>query len=65
MSIPSSLLITVKLFSLNKEQERALRIVANHAVKSNGEHLKIYLGGMAGTGKSQVIKALIHFLAEG
>ena len=38
--------------------------MANYAVESNGEHLKMYLGGMAGTGKSQVIKALIHFFAE-
>lgn len=55
---------TAKLFSLNKEQERAFRIVANHAVDPSGEHLKMYLGGMAGTGKSQVIKALTHFFPE-
>ena len=55
---------TVLKFSLNTEQERAFRIVANHAIESNGEHLKMYLGGMAGTGKSQVIKALIHFFAK-
>ena len=54
---------TVLEFSLNEAQERAFRIVANHAVEPNGEHLKMYLGGMAGTGKSQVIKALIHFFA--
>ena len=51
----------VKKFTLNEEQERAFRIVANHAVQSSGEQLKMYLGGMAGTGKSQVIKSLIHF----
>ena len=55
---------TIKLFSLNKKQECAFRIVANHAVKPTGEHLKMYLGRMAGTGKSQVIKALIYFFAE-
>ena len=55
---------TVLEFSLNEAQERAFRIVANHAVEPNGEHLKMYLGGMAGTGKSQVIKALTHFFAE-
>ena len=54
----------VQQFSLNEAQERAFRIVANHAVESCGEHLKMYLGGMAGTGKSQVIKALTHFFAE-
>ena len=54
----------VLLFHLNKEQERAFRIVANHATQNTGEQLKMYLGGMAGTGKSQVIKALTHFFHE-
>ena len=43
---------TATQFSLNKAQECAFRIVANHAIESNGEQLKIYLGGMARTGKS-------------
>lgn len=51
---------TVKSFTLNKEQERAFRIIANHTVHNGGEQLKMYLGGMAGTGKSQVIKALTN-----
>ena len=51
----------VKNFSLNTEQERAFRIVANHHVNEYKDQLKMYLGGMAGTGKSQVIKALTHF----
>ena len=55
---------TVVKYSLNEEQERAFRIVANHAVQPSGEHLKMYLEGMAGTGKSQVIKALTYFFAE-
>ncbi len=55
---------TATEFSLNEAQECTFRIVANHAVESNGEQLKMYLGGMAGTGKSQVIKALGHFFAE-
>lgn len=55
---------TVKQFQLNDEQERAFRIIANHACLKQPEQLKMYLGGMAGTGKSQVIKALTHFFAE-
>jgi hypothetical protein len=51
----------VQEFSLNEEQERAFRIVANHATMKKSEQLKMYLGGMGGTGKSQVIKALITF----
>ena len=46
---------TVTKFRLNLEQERAFRIVANHSSSSASEQLKMYLGGMAGTGKSQVI----------
>ncbi|VDB90195.1 unnamed protein product [Peniophora sp. CBMAI 1063] len=52
----------VKDFSLNSEQERAFRIIANHAsLGTLVDPLKMYIGGMAGTGKSQVIKALIAF----
>ena len=52
---------TVEKFSLNSEQERAFRIIANHAISTNQEQLRMYLGGMGGTGKSQVIKALSSF----
>jgi hypothetical protein len=55
---------TVKNFGLNKEQERAFRIVANHAVSPQSEQLKMYLGGMGGTGKSQVIKSLKKFFEQ-
>ena len=55
---------TIKLFTLNKEQARAFAIVANHATAENPDQLKMYLGGMAGTGKSQVIKALMHFFTQ-
>ena len=43
---------TATQFSLNKAQECAFRIVANHAIESTGEQLKMHLGGMAGIGKS-------------
>ncbi|KAF6742917.1 hypothetical protein DFP72DRAFT_746645, partial [Ephemerocybe angulata] len=45
-------------WKLNKEQERAYKIVANHATLSGPQQLRMYLGGMGGTGKTQVIKAL-------
>ena len=54
---------TVKRFKLNKEQERAFKIVVNHASSKYSEQLKMYIGGMGGTGKSQVLKALSHFFA--
>ncbi|KIM40839.1 hypothetical protein M413DRAFT_72331, partial [Hebeloma cylindrosporum] len=47
-------------YSLNKDQERAFRIVANHAATVNPLQLKMFLNGMAGTGKTQVIKALME-----
>ena len=50
---------------LNKEQERAFRIVANHATNHYSESLKMYIGGIGGTGKSQVLKALTHFFLLG
>ena len=60
-----NILITVlQKFKLNLEQERAFRIVANHATIDNPTQLKMYLGGMGGTGKSQVLKALIEFFKE-
>ncbi|KAJ6489135.1 hypothetical protein C8R45DRAFT_791378, partial [Mycena sanguinolenta] len=52
---------TINAFNLNVEQERAFRIVANHSLEAIAEPLRMYLGGVGGTGKSQVIKALIHF----
>ena len=55
---------TVQNFSLNKEQERAFRIIANHAISENPEQLRMYLGGMGGTGKTQVIKALSCFFTQ-
>src|SRR5207253_5799052 len=52
---------TIREFQLNIEQERAFRIVANHAVSPKSEQLKMYMGGMGGTGKTQVIKCLQKF----
>ncbi|KAH7908099.1 hypothetical protein BJ138DRAFT_1013472, partial [Hygrophoropsis aurantiaca] len=51
-------------FSLNPEQDRAFRIVANHATMESPDQLKMHLGGMAGTGKSQVIRALTKFFKD-
>ncbi len=51
-------------FSLNKEQERAFKIITNHATCNTTERLQMYLGGMAGTGKSQVLKAVTKFFED-
>ena len=55
---------SISKFQLNSEQERAFRIISNHAMMEKPEKLCMYLGGMGGTGKSQVIKALMHFFNE-
>ncbi len=46
-------------YGLNEGQERAFKIVAQHASTINPLQLKMFLNGMAGTGKTQVIKALM------
>ncbi len=52
---------TINKFSLNTEQKRAFKIVANHSLEPNSDQLKMYLAGMGGTGKSRVINALMEF----
>lgn len=45
-------------FTLNSEQERAFRIIAEHAVRqSDADPIRMFLGGAGGTGKSRVIDA--------
>lgn len=51
-------------FKLNHEQDRAFRIVANHAISPYIDQLRMYIGGMGGTGKTQVLKALVHFFEQ-
>ncbi|KAJ7705903.1 hypothetical protein B0H16DRAFT_1271885, partial [Mycena metata] len=51
-------------FDLNEEQTRAFMIVANHASEPQKSPLRMYLGGMGGTGKSRVFKAIVEFFAR-
>jgi len=51
----------VSEFTLNCEQEHVFRIVTNHVYQEKNEQLKMYIGGMGGTDKSQVLKALMRF----
>ena len=46
-------------YELNEEQERAYRIVANHSCSESPDQLKMHMSGMAGTGKTRVLEALI------
>ncbi|KAL1671105.1 hypothetical protein EV122DRAFT_227097, partial [Schizophyllum commune] len=51
----------VSEFSLNADQQRAFTLIANHAGGVQAEPLRMFMGGMGGTGKSTVIHALIEF----
>jgi hypothetical protein len=57
----NNLMDTISQQHTLNEQERAFRIIANHIVLPNSEPLKMYIGGMGGTGKSQVLKAVSDF----
>ncbi|KAF6741291.1 hypothetical protein DFP72DRAFT_755134, partial [Ephemerocybe angulata] len=46
---------------LNDGQQKAFRIVANHALCIDPPQLLMHLGGLGGTGKSTVIRALCQF----
>ncbi|PBK59135.1 hypothetical protein ARMSODRAFT_899705, partial [Armillaria solidipes] len=48
-------------FGLNYEQERAFRIVTDHSSGPKSIPLKMYIGGMGGTGKTHVLQALISY----
>ncbi|KAK0442071.1 hypothetical protein EV421DRAFT_1710922 [Armillaria borealis] len=48
-------------FALNYEQERAFRLVTNHSSGPKGSPLKMYIGGMGGTGKTRVLQALVAY----
>ncbi|KAF8239960.1 hypothetical protein L208DRAFT_1556261 [Tricholoma matsutake] len=50
----------LKKYDLNEEQERAYQIVANHSCSESPDQLKMNMSGMAGTGKTRVLEALIE-----
>ena len=51
----------MKDYTLNADQECAFWIISNHITEPSAEQLKMYIGGMSSTGKSQVLKALMKF----
>jgi hypothetical protein len=54
----------VQKFTLNREQARAFRIVAEHSTKEKPSPLRMFIGGPGGTGKSRVITALKEFFDQ-
>jgi hypothetical protein len=51
-------------FTLNTEQARAFRIIAQHSTKSNPDPLRMFIGGPGGTGKSRVINTLTEYFTR-
>lgn len=51
-------------YTLNEEQARAFKIIAEHSLNPQAPQLKMYLGGAGGTGKSRVLQALTAFFRE-
>lgn len=51
----------IEHWTLNSEQARAFRIVAEHSLQKRPDQLRMFLSGPGGTGKSRVIDALTDF----
>ncbi|KAF8220725.1 hypothetical protein L208DRAFT_1538249 [Tricholoma matsutake] len=54
----------LKKYELNEEQERAYHIVANHSCSESPEQLKLNMSGMASTGKTRVLEALMELFTQ-
>ena len=56
---------TIEKFSLNRKQKVAFKLITGNVVKrlrkESVQQIIAYIGGPGGTGKSQVIKAVVHF----
>ncbi len=57
-SVASTVVLELKL---NSEQERAFHIVTQHMECPLPKQFKMFIGGMGGTGKTQVLRALIKY----
>jgi hypothetical protein len=49
--------------SLNTEQARAVAVIAKHEFEASETQLLMYVGGLAGTGKSEIIKSVEEYFA--
>ena len=54
----------IKKWTLNTEQARAFKIVAEHSLIQSQNGLQMYLGGPGGTGKSRVINTLQDYFKQ-
>ncbi|KAJ3557162.1 hypothetical protein NM688_g1617 [Phlebia brevispora] len=54
----------IDAFHLNADQTRAFSLIATQLSGTHNRPLLMYLGGMGGTGKSQIIKAIMTYLGN-
>ncbi|KAK0231891.1 hypothetical protein EDD85DRAFT_742934, partial [Armillaria nabsnona] len=54
----------INKWTLNSEQSKAFRIIAEHSLEKKQCLLRMFLGGQSRTGKSRVINALCDFFRK-
>ncbi len=54
----------INKWTLNSEQSKAFRIIAEHSLEKKRRPLRMFLGGQGGMGKSRVINALRDFFRK-
>lgn len=59
-TLHSTVMQLAQVYHLNDEQSRTYQIIASHVLSRNSPQLRMLVHGMAGTGKSQVIKCVIN-----
>ncbi|KAJ7086529.1 hypothetical protein C8R44DRAFT_531153, partial [Mycena epipterygia] len=64
MVLPVTVDQVVSDYTLNSEQARAFRLIADHSLDKREAPLRMFLGGPGGTGKSRVINGLTDFFTR-
>jgi ABC-type branched-subunit amino acid transport system ATPase component len=62
--LPTTVDEVIAKYTLNTEQARAFRIIAEHSLEKNNSSLRMFLGGPGGTGKSRVIHSFTDFFTR-
>ncbi|KAJ6548844.1 hypothetical protein B0H19DRAFT_952724, partial [Mycena capillaripes] len=62
--LPPSIDDVITEYTLNMEQSRAFRLIAEHSLEKQDQPLRMFLGGPGGTGISRVINALTDFFTR-
>jgi hypothetical protein len=62
--LPATVDEVIAEYTLNTEQARDFRIIAEHSLENRESPLRMLLGGPGGTGKSRVINSLTDFFLQ-